>query len=434
MTTKFTPFILDLNVCRQLECRDKVAEQLNRADILTLRSALQGLKIRTQIMEYDGTGNDIDTLRDALAEVGQNLAELTDVQYVRDLWDHIGKTNHFDKQFGHLKEVLAQAVYEETVQGRNPRPQKWLEEEMKLHYRLYEPMEYASFKQDWEAWRKALLSPHQRNSYHHGLEPSNSHIRIWCPVLRDFQQNSPRVSRVLTQIVPKKVGEKNLCVLFGIDPDLRPLSDPGNLLYLDRKVEAAFVKGDITFVPISDSTGSGLSEHKVVIVNRSILQDELSGGLKWSELDERQLQFRNKERPSSRNIYLHNVLTFLRAGVERHEGHETLDERLFSGYVPEPFLRGDLFKWLAENRDCKLPKGWTDQVFMSGTEAYPLSPACLERRLLSTVRRFEELAGLVQQKFAKPVPLLQRVSLEADDYSSDDSCEKIPSASWRRNR
>ena len=385
---------IDLNLTRQVKCSGKLREELNRADIQVLRSAMRSLKLRKKI-EYAYCGNDTEdayTIRLATMDVAYNLAQLTDDQYPYDVWRCLDKTDFPSQAYELLKDILAQAINEHgDRQGGNPHRQPSLTSITKAHYNVYEPVEEFLWREELSTWKA--------EGYRASSKPRKSHIKVWCPVMQEYASNSPKPTRKLSHIIPPRLGEKNLCALLGYDMERKPMSDPDNLMYLDTSVAAAFDKGHITFVPMAESRpGSGPLNYKVVVVNRDTLNDAIEEGssVKWTDLDDRQLLFKNRNRPAKRYMYLHNILCFMRANVSKFEGWESLEDRLFSksSYAtPEAFVRSDMLKWLADSVACNLPENWRDHVFMR--YANGPSQACLQRRGTSFARRWKASIGLV---------------------------------------
>jgi hypothetical protein len=125
-------------------------------------------------------------------------------------------------------------------------------------------------------------------------------------------------------IVPYCIGQELAAYLFGPDQSLR-LNRPDNCLMMHEDIERAFDNGNITLFPV-DPVSRPLLRWKIVLVNQDARNQplKLDAAKTVGELDGRELTFRSEQRPASRFLYYHCVMSLLLCRSRDSHGWETV--------------------------------------------------------------------------------------------------------------
>ena len=125
-------------------------------------------------------------------------------------------------------------------------------------------------------------------------------------------------------IVPYCIGQELAAYLFGPDQSLR-LNRPDNCLMMHEDIERAFDNGNITLFPV-DPVSRPLLRWKIVLVNQDARNQplKLDAAKTVGELDGRELTFRSEQRPASRSLYYHFVMSLLLCRSRDSHGWETV--------------------------------------------------------------------------------------------------------------
>lgn len=125
-------------------------------------------------------------------------------------------------------------------------------------------------------------------------------------------------------IVPYSLGEELACYIFGSGQGLR-LNRPENCLMMHTDVEQAFDNGNITLFPMDASTRPVL-RWKILLVNQDARNQLLD--MKTVEtvgdLDGKEVVFLTDQRPASRFLYFHFVMSLLLCRARDNPGWEKL--------------------------------------------------------------------------------------------------------------
>jgi hypothetical protein len=145
------------------------------------------------------------------------------------------------------------------------------------------------------------------------------HLR--CALTGEFDR-SIRIRAV--HIVPYCIGEELAGYLFGPDQGLR-LNRPDNCLMMHEDIELAFDNGNITIFPV-DAVARPVLRWKIILVNQDARNQPLQ--LKTvstvGELDGKEIIFRTDQRPASRFLYYHFVVSLLLCRSRENSGWEAL--------------------------------------------------------------------------------------------------------------
>lgn len=155
-------------------------------------------------------------------------------------------------------------------------------------------------------------------------------------------------------IIPFCFDSIELSYTFGTDDSA--LRDPRNGLFLNRVIEGGFDNGWIAIIP-NGSVDTTPTEWKLVVLKDSILNDTVytpgTGGeiIRWRDIDGKQLQFCNNNRPARRYLYFRYVMAHMNAVKE---GHANIDKKLPNGRIwaspnkPDGYLRKSVLQVLAQ--------------------------------------------------------------------------------------
>ena len=136
-------------------------------------------------------------------------------------------------------------------------------------------------------------------------------------------------------------------------------------------------KARIAIVP-ADETNPSARDLKVVIFDRTILKSNGVSGLRWAELDGRQLKFKNDNRPKLRYLYFTFLMSMFRRRRFECTGWKSDLIRFAGGKVwasPGNWLRGSSIRTIARRIAYE-----TDLEAFAGTHDLPLHSRTTDKR------------------------------------------------------
>lgn len=149
--------------------------------------------------------------------------------------------------------------------------------------------------------------------------------KIWCCVSQDyFDQVNVRAAH----IVPHALGPELVDYIFGSGSGSR-LDTSDNCLLMHQVVERAFDNGNFVLIPV-DANESPILRWKVKVTNLSAVNTDMARGL-LKDYDGKEISFKNDNRPASRFLYYHFVVTLLRNKKDRQPGWEKFCTELPTG-------------------------------------------------------------------------------------------------------
>jgi hypothetical protein len=125
-------------------------------------------------------------------------------------------------------------------------------------------------------------------------------------------------------IVPYSLGEELACYIFGAGQGLR-LNRPENCLMMNKEIEQAFDNGNITLFPV-DPTARPVLRWKIILVNQDARNQilDMKTVERIGDLDGKEITFLTEQRPASRFLYYHFVMSLLLCRARENPGWETL--------------------------------------------------------------------------------------------------------------
>ena len=209
--------------------------------------------------------------------------------------------------------------------------------------------------------------------------------QTWCPILHAWL---PTKSCTAAHIIPYSFPPHIFRLIFNLQEDdastgyqFEPDLVPQNELYISRTLEQAFDRGQFIFVPYQNH--HGCFDYRVHLLddalktNHALLIEGTS--TKWSDIDGRELDFRNNKRPNRYFVYFHILLTILRQCVYQPPGwayrlSEFLD-------IQQPVVL-DSHSRLIESLFAKFTNIITDEVvYREVARTLPLDPVRLPAEL-----------------------------------------------------
>ena len=168
--------------------------------------------------------------------------------------------------------------------------------------------------------------------------------KIWCCVSQDyFDQSDVRAAH----IVPHTLGPELVDYIFGAGSGSR-LDTADNCILMHRTVQRAFNNGNFVLVPV-DASEIPILRWRIQMTNLAALNTDM-GKVTLKELDGKEVMFKNDNRPASRFLYYHFVVTLLRNKRDRRQGREKYLVELPTGRpfaAVGPFLRESMLLALA---------------------------------------------------------------------------------------
>ena len=139
---------------------------------------------------------------------------------------------------------------------------------------------------------------------------------LWCVISGDRYEGPDMETG---HLVPPRLRPSVVDYLFGEGAGAR-LHSPDNYLMMHRSVKRHFDKGDFVLMP-KDPAEKPLKTWVVQMTN--LTADNATMGLKkLKDLQGKEVQFRNLNRPAVRFLYFHFIITLLKNKWERHAGWE----------------------------------------------------------------------------------------------------------------
>ena len=256
-------------------------------------------------------------------------------------------------------------------------------------------------------------------------------VGLWCPI---FQCYGHIMERTAAHIMPLSTNPTNASYLLsetggsyqeGVDL----LWSPRNGLILHSILEQHFDRGTFTIVAIPTTAGHPQRFQTILLETRYehhwIARKE--GGLKWKDLHERELVFKNDFRPQRRFLYYHYITSIWRMEYFRHKSIDEIKERIPASVnwaTPGKYLRGSMLRQLGEMYGDRY-LGEDPEEFARGTFVGPpkFRKTEVEEVVLAagTIRSLERRVGSGDEGGD------EESSDESDDAESDDGSEDIES-------
>ena len=140
--------------------------------------------------------------------------------------------------------------------------------------------------------------------------------KIWCCITQDYYDKH---NVIAAHIVPHSLGPELVDYIFGAGSGSR-LDSADNCILMYRSVEKAFDNGSFVLMPV-DAKETPIRRWKVQVTNLAALDADLAK-VHLKDLDGKELVFKNDNRPASRFLYYHFVVTLLRNKRDRQQGWE----------------------------------------------------------------------------------------------------------------
>lgn len=149
--------------------------------------------------------------------------------------------------------------------------------------------------------------------------------KIWCCISQGFfDQENVRAAH----IVPYALGPELVDYIFGSGSGSR-LDTADNCLLIHESVEKAFDNGNFVLLLV-DASETPILRWKVQITNLAAANTDM-GRTSLKDLDGMEVSFKNDNRPASRFLYYHFVVTLLRNKRDRQPGWEKFSTELSTG-------------------------------------------------------------------------------------------------------
>lgn len=153
------------------------------------------------------------------------------------------------------------------------------------------------YEQKHRSWTDEVRKHY--NTYH--AESSNL---LWCPIIQRYSLSDCRTA---AHIVSHRLGLENIGILFG-EPEGRYniVWSMRNGITMASYLEASFDRGDFVIVPAETKPGRP-QEFRFLLMNEYLRKHSVADSdTKYGDL-ERNLVFKNEERPAARYLYYHFV-------------------------------------------------------------------------------------------------------------------------------
>lgn len=149
--------------------------------------------------------------------------------------------------------------------------------------------------------------------------------KVWCCISQDyFDQTNVRAAH----IVPHALGPGLVDYIFGTGSGSR-LDTSDNCLLMQDSVERAFDNGNFVLLPV-DASESPILRWKIQITDLAAMHTDM-GRVSLKDLNGKEVSFKNENRPASRFLYYHFVVTLLRNKRDRQPGWEKISAELPTG-------------------------------------------------------------------------------------------------------
>lgn len=169
--------------------------------------------------------------------------------------------------------------------------------------------------------------------------------KLWCPITRDYYDSK---NIRAAHIVPHRVTGEIADYLFELGTGSR-LSRPDNCLVIHHLVERALDNGCFVLMP-ADISEIPISSWKIVVTDTSAGEMDFGRG-RLKDFDGKILEFKNDNRPATKFLYFHFLITLLQNKRDRVAGWEKNCLNLPSGKpfaTPGRYMRQSLFLALAK--------------------------------------------------------------------------------------
>lgn len=241
----------------------------------------------------------------------------------------------------------------EEIKGQLSRYSVFPEAYAAIFTNIFKPLEKTAEwesrqKHKHETWKSGLIE-------YYALESPTSAKFLWCPILKQYLSSKDCIA---AHIVPHGLGYQNAGYVFGDeDEGYGMIWSMRNGIIMAKQLEKAFDKGTFIIIPIQTAMEKP-QRYKMVLMDerrRDQVVINLGGSkvtaVKWSDLDNVELQFLNDKRPARRYLYYYYVTTILR--YVRFEKDGWAEKRLTvpNGNLwatPGPYLRRSMLKVLAK--------------------------------------------------------------------------------------
>ena len=237
-----------------------------------------------------------------------------------------------------MAEKLAQEDIEDepdmTAAYANLLPLIWKDREKPAGYEIRDEAKHKS-------WKKEV------RDHYNTWDPETGTL-LWCPIVQKY---SVSTNRTAAHIVPHLLGLRNIGIMFG-EPDegYNIVWSLRNGITMASYLEASFDRGDFVIVPAETLEGQP-QEYRFLLMNEDYRKYPVGDSeTKYGDL-ERNLVFKNQERPAARYLYYHFVSTLLR--YQKYEktdwAEKFLNTRTGSIWAtPGPYLKRSVVRKLGE--------------------------------------------------------------------------------------
>ncbi|KAK1833617.1 hypothetical protein QBC39DRAFT_44383 [Podospora conica] len=228
---------------------------------------------------------------------------------------------------------------------------------------LYRKADGLTKEQRPKKWRKEALAYYAGTEELPERDESDDAPMVWCHA-RGMWQHHHWVKTA--HIVPFFVDANEMgTILFG---DRAPsLKGPTNSLLLSAKIKGWFDKYLFVIVPV-DAYESPITRWRIEITSKDMLQNSMGPEDKvppfGRELDGRELIFRNDNRPASRFMYFHFVMSLIRIKNINRKGWEDVWAKYYEVppfATPTKYVRSTMLLALATHfgtTDMEVVNGW----------------------------------------------------------------------------
>ena len=168
---------------------------------------------------------------------------------------------------------------------------------------------------------------------------------IWCCITQDYH---PQEDVRAAHIVPHSLGPELVDYIFGSGSGTR-LDTADNCLLMHAPAERAFDKGQFVLIPL-DASEDPILRWKIKVTDTSAVNTKIFNR-RLGNLDEKEVVFLNENRPASRFLYYHFVVTLLRNKQNRKPGWEKFSTELPTGKpfaTMGPYMRESMLLALAK--------------------------------------------------------------------------------------
>ncbi|KAI5776254.1 hypothetical protein EDC01DRAFT_636970 [Geopyxis carbonaria] len=167
---------------------------------------------------------------------------------------------------------------------------------------------------------------------------------LFCPV---FGYAYP-ANLVAAHIFPVQLGRTVMGMIFG-EPAAAEMFSPRNGLLLSIPIENEFNKHRLVIVP---ANGAELQENGTIndwvlrVIDRSILNKRCGGGCTFQAIDGTELSFQSDARPAASYLYLHYLLSLIRAHALGTKVELQKSDRVLPWATPGPYIRASMVRCL----------------------------------------------------------------------------------------